>query len=530
MAQAPLSSVVRHLRRAAHLAESTSQTDGDLLNRYLLDRNDVAFESLLKRHGAMVLGVCRRILRNEADAQDAFQATFLVFVRKAASIQPRGLVANWLYGVAQKTSLKARVMNRRREANARLRKPAFRDASHDQAQMELADLLDQELSRLPAKYRAPVVLCELEGRSLKEAAQQLACPEGTVASRLARGRNLLAKRLAGQGLALSGAALAPALAREAMAATVPSALFASTARSASAFVAGPALAAGVVSSKVFTLAEGVLRTMFLSKLKLLTAVFTTVALAGGGGSLATYQASGPEQKVPRLQAASSAAEHAQEQPKPDKQKDDKPKSEERTHGYLGVMLKGDEEGGPVLVHEVFPDSPAAKAGVKAEDIVLKVGKTDVKDPQTAVGILKTLKPGEKVTIRFKRDDKQMDVTITLAKWPVDFQEGGKPEKSPAQAAEKARGFLGLKMREHEDNSPVVIHDTEPDSPAAKAGIMAEDIVLKVGKDEVKSPEELIKQLRNLKEGDKVTLRIKRGDKEMDVTLTAAKRPPDFGKM
>jgi RNA polymerase sigma factor (sigma-70 family) len=518
------------LRRAAQLAESTSQTDGDLLNRYLLDRNDAAFESLLKRHGAMVLGVCRRILRNEADAQDAFQATFLVFVRKAPSIQPRGLVGNWLYGVAQKTSLKARAMNRQREARGRLRTPAVRTASDDQAQTELADLLDLELSRLPDKYRAPVVLCELEGRSLKEAAQQLACPVGTVASRLARGRNLLAKRLAGQGLALSGAALAPALAREATAAAVPSALFVSTAQAASAFVAGPAQAVGVVSSRVFTLAEGVLRTMFVSKLKLLTVVFTTIALAGSGGILVTYPAWGAEQKVPRLQAISSAAEHAPEQPKPDKQKDDKPTSEERTHGYLGVILKDDQGGGPVLVHDVFPDSPAAKAGVKVEDILLKVGKTDVKDPQAAVGALKTLKPGEKVTIRFKRGDKEIDMTITLAKWPAESKEGGKTEKSPAQTAEKARGFLGLKMRAHQDNSPVVIQDTEPDSPAAKAGIIAEDVVLKVGKDEVKSPEELIKQLSDLKEGDKVTLRIKRGDKEMDVTLTAAKRPPDFGKM
>jgi DNA-directed RNA polymerase specialized sigma24 family protein len=106
--------VLRHLRRAALRSEGAALPDGDLLGRYLADRDEAAFELLLRRHGAMVLGVCRRVLRNEADAHDAFQATFLVFVRKAASIRPRALVGNWLYGVAHNTARKAKAMNRRR--------------------------------------------------------------------------------------------------------------------------------------------------------------------------------------------------------------------------------------------------------------------------------------------------------------------------------------------------------------------------------------------------------------------------------
>src|ERR1700687_3261978 len=122
MATGQLTGVLRHLRRATLLAEGAAQSDGELLERYLSERDDAAFEAILKRHGAMVLGVCRRILRNEADAHDAFQATFIVFVRKATSIHPRGMVGNWLYGVAHKTSLKAKAMNRQRSAKELLGK------------------------------------------------------------------------------------------------------------------------------------------------------------------------------------------------------------------------------------------------------------------------------------------------------------------------------------------------------------------------------------------------------------------------
>jgi RNA polymerase sigma factor (sigma-70 family) len=525
MASGQLTNVLRRLRRAALLSESAAQSDGNLLNRYVTERDNAAFESLLTRHGAMVLGVCRRILGNEADAHDAFQATFLVFVRKAASIQPPAMVGNWLYGVAQKTSVKARAMNRQRDAKERLAKPMVHDSSCAQAQLELVDLLDQELSRLPDKYRAPVVLCELEGRSLKEAAQQLDCPTGTVASRLARGRGLLAKRLAEHGLALSGGALALSLGQEAATASVPTALFASTVQATSAFATGQALAAGIISSKVVTLAEGVIKTMFLSKLKLLMVAFTTLTLAGGGGTLITYQALGAAQTGSPQQTTAPITDE-----KPDTQQVEKNKPEERTHGYLGVRLAGDQKAGRVLVHEIFPDSPAAKAGVKVDDVLLKVGDKEIKDTETAVSALKALKPGDKVTMRFKHGDKERDLTITLGKWPADFKEPAKSEDSPSAGAEKARAFFGLMLLALEHNTPVVVHDVEPDGPAAKAGVMREDILLKAGNEELKSAEDLIRHLGNLKEGDKVKFRIKRGDKEMDVTITAGRRPPDLGKM
>jgi S1-C subfamily serine protease len=269
--------------------------------------------------------------------------------------------------------------------------------------------------------------------------------------------------------------------------------------------------------------------MCYAKLKWVAVVCLSVSLAGAGGTIITYRASGAQQTASRPQATVFAAQEKPRQPQPDEQKAEKNKLKERTYGFLGVKFSGDKETGPAVVHEVFADSPAAKAGVKVDDIVLKIGKTDVKNPFDAVNAIKKLKPGEKVILRIKRGEKEKDVSITLGKWPADFKEDGKDEKPGSPKAEKARGYFGLKLRDETEDGPVVIDGIEPDSPAAKAGIKAEDVLLKAGKDEVKTAEKLIKLLSKLKEGDKVTFRIKRGEKEMDVTITAAKRPADFGK-
>ena len=212
MAATPLQAVLHRLRRSWLRRDEAGLTDGELLECFIARRDEDAFAALVLRHGPMVLAVCRRVLRNEADAEDAFQATFLVLVKKAATVRPRGQVGNWLYGVAHTTALKARAMNTRRSAKEReaaaranLQVPA-EDCPQSHA------LLDQELKALPDKYRAAIVLCELEGQSIKEAARQLGCPPGTVGARLTRGRRLLARRLARRGLALSAGGIAAMLA------------------------------------------------------------------------------------------------------------------------------------------------------------------------------------------------------------------------------------------------------------------------------------------------------------------------------
>src|SRR6516162_8732683 len=207
MATSQISEVIAHLRRTV-LCDGARLTDGQLLEAFISRRDEAALAALVKRHGPMVWGVCRRILRNYHDAEDAFQATFLVLVRKAASIASRELLANWLYGVAQQTALKARTTSANRRARERqvMEMPEPVTTEPD-LWSDLQPLLDQELSHLPDKYRVAIVLCDLEGKTRKEAARQLGVPEGTLAARVARARVMLAKRLRRHGLVMAGGAL-----------------------------------------------------------------------------------------------------------------------------------------------------------------------------------------------------------------------------------------------------------------------------------------------------------------------------------
>jgi RNA polymerase sigma factor (sigma-70 family) len=283
MATRQVSEVFQHLRRAVALRDGAELTDGQLLEGYLSRRDEAALAALVHRHAPMVWGVCRRVLRSHHDAEDAFQATFLVLARKAAAIASRELLANWLYGVAHQTALKARTTVAKRRGRERQveRMPEPAVAEQDRWD-DLVPLLDQELSRLPDRYRVVIVLCDLEGKARGEAARQLGVPEGTVASRLARARAMLAKRLARHGLAVSGGALAAALAEKASA-CVPASVVSSTIKAAILFAAGQAAAAGAISARVAALAEGALKTMLLTKLKIATAVLLAVVLVFGMG-------------------------------------------------------------------------------------------------------------------------------------------------------------------------------------------------------------------------------------------------------
>jgi RNA polymerase sigma-70 factor (ECF subfamily) len=284
MATSVLNPVIGHLRKAVLVRDGAGLTDGQLLESFVRQRDEAAFEALVRRHGPMVLGVCRRVLGNHHDAEDAFQATFLVLARKAGSLLPRGTVAPWLYGVAHRTALKARGVIARRRVRERqvAGMPEPEAAGPDTGGPDLRPLLDRELSGLPDKYRVPIVLCDLEGKAGKEAARQLGWPEGTVASRLSRGRVLLARRLARHGLAFSGGSLAAVLSRDATSAPVPASLVTPTVRAAGCLAAGQALTTGLVSTEVAALTGGVLKAMFLTKLKGGMALFLALGVLGAG--------------------------------------------------------------------------------------------------------------------------------------------------------------------------------------------------------------------------------------------------------
>jgi RNA polymerase sigma factor (sigma-70 family) len=281
MATSRMSEVISHLRRTVLLREGAGRTDGQLLEDYLSRREEAALEVLVRRHAPMVWGVCRRVLGNHHDAEDAFQATFLILVRKAASLASPELLANWLYGVAHQTALKARATAAKKSARERqviqMPEPA---ATEPNLWNDLQPLLDQELSRLPDKYRVAIVLCDLEGKTRKEAARQLGVPEGTLAARVARGRVMLAKRLTRRGLAVLGGTLGVVLA-ENVASAVPASVVASTIKATILFATGQA-ATGAISANVAALAEGVLKGMLLTKLKIAVTTFLVIAALGAG--------------------------------------------------------------------------------------------------------------------------------------------------------------------------------------------------------------------------------------------------------
>lgn len=225
MRSGPIANLLWQIRRLA-VHGPAEDGDGRLLERFAATGDRSALLELMDRHGAMILGVCRRVLNDAHEAEDVFQATFLVLFRRAAALDRRASLASWLYTVAYHLALRARAKSHRlRLANSEVADMPARDPSSDQHQRELRGLLDEELQRLPAKYREPMVLCYLEGKTNEEAARQLGCPAGTIFTRLHRGRELLRGRLARRGLALSSAAIATGMSAQlSQAAPVPSAL------------------------------------------------------------------------------------------------------------------------------------------------------------------------------------------------------------------------------------------------------------------------------------------------------------------
>jgi RNA polymerase sigma factor (sigma-70 family) len=292
MASGGLGGVLQHLRRAGAGRGEPGLSDGQLLGRFLADRDEASFAALVRRHGPLVWGAVRRALGNEADAEDAFQATFLVLARKAHTVLPREQVAGWLYGVACNTARKARALAARRRGRERqvAQMPAV--PAPPEPDLEWLPLLDQELSGLPEKYRTALVLCDLGGKPRREAARQLGVPEGTLSARLTRGRRLLARRLARRGLALSVGALA-ALAESPASASVPAPLLSATVTAA----------AGAAPATVTALAEGVLKSMLLARLQQTgAALLLAAALATAVGFPCWAWAAGAHTPAPATEA------------------------------------------------------------------------------------------------------------------------------------------------------------------------------------------------------------------------------------
>jgi RNA polymerase sigma factor (sigma-70 family) len=315
MASRNVNGVIQHLRQAVFRGEEAGLTDGQLLTCFIERRDEVAFASIVRRHGPMVWGVCRRILPVLHDAEDAFQATFLVLLRKAAVISPREKLANWLYGVARQTALKARATTAKMRARERQVTEMPEPEAVQQAHWhDLLPLLDQELSQLPDKYRLPIILCDLEGKTRKEAAWQMGWPEGTIAGRLARARVLLAKRLARHGLVGSTGSLAALLEANGATAAVPATLVSSTIKAATLALAGQTATPSVISVKVAALADGVVKAMLLTKLKIVAVVLLcVVALTAIGAGLIACERQAGDPIAMKLPGAESETAPSKEE-------------------------------------------------------------------------------------------------------------------------------------------------------------------------------------------------------------------------
>jgi RNA polymerase sigma factor (sigma-70 family) len=260
--------------------------DERLLERFLTEdreAGEVAFEALVERHGPMVLRICRTILRDQHDAEDAFQATFMVLARRAASIRSRTSVASWLHGVARRVACCARSAASRRRRHERKAATLAEQIVAEPRWDDVAEVVHEEIDRLPERYRAPIVLCDMEGMTEGQAARRLGRPVGTVRSQLTRGRQRMRSRLIRRGVVPASVDLAAARAGSADKALVVHSLFTSTCQSARQFAMARTWTAGMVSAPAAALAEGFLRSMLMVRIKnIVTAALVAIGIATAG--------------------------------------------------------------------------------------------------------------------------------------------------------------------------------------------------------------------------------------------------------
>ncbi len=284
-------SILNHLRQVvAHHAQG-GLSDADLLDRFASRRDEAAFEVLVWRYGPMVLGLGRRMLRSPQDADDVLQATFLALVRQAARVRGDSLGA-WLHKVAYRVALQVRVQ-RRKHVALPLEDTNGAEASDSLQENEIRLFLDEELQRLPRKYRTPLVLSYLQGLTNREIAAELRCPVGTIFTRLARGRELLRTRLTRRGVTLPASAVTAAMIAAAPATVISADLAKTTIQGAMAFAGGVT----TVAPHVAALTKGVLQMMWLSRLKVAAAVLALVLVAGSGAGLLAFRAPAQEREA-----------------------------------------------------------------------------------------------------------------------------------------------------------------------------------------------------------------------------------------
>lgn len=369
MSSSALAAGIRHLRRKLAGQQLSQDSDEQLLHAFLTRHDDSAFAALMHRHGPMVLHVCRRVLGHEQDAEDAFQATFLVLARNAAGLRNKTSLASWLHGTAYRTALKAKQAAARRrkyEGQAPSRPPT--DPADELSWREVRALLDEEIARLPEKYRSVFVLCALENLSRAEAGQRLGLKERTVLSRLAEARKRLGQRLARCGVELTAVLTATTLAAS-PASALPTGLMAATLKAALASAADEELA-GLISASVAELVQGMAAATMVSKAKTTTLLLLAAALLAGAGAWACRTLVTPQPGEPQTETPATPS-----RPAPG-QKAEAPHKEKRdSMTVTGRVL--DPDGKPVSGAKLFVARPTKAEPDSDSDVLLSaVGTTD----------------------------------------------------------------------------------------------------------------------------------------------------------
>jgi RNA polymerase sigma factor (sigma-70 family) len=301
MATALGGTLLRHIQRLTIGRGVLDRTDRQLLDEFATRHSEAAFTALVQRHGPMVLRVCRRVLGQDQDAEDAFQATFLVLARRTTSIHKRDALSDWLHGVAFRTAMRAKRSAARRRNHETRRSGAAPVAADSPTWDDVQAVLDEEIQRLPGCFRGAFVLCVMEGKGGSEAAAELGCKEGTVKSRVNRARRLLQRQLSRRGIHLAALLAALSVAESAGRAALPAPLAQLATRFGLAVAAG-APAAVVIPPHVAALAAGVTRAMFLPRIRSLTAVLLAVSLIAAGAGALAHQAAAPPQPPERQMA------------------------------------------------------------------------------------------------------------------------------------------------------------------------------------------------------------------------------------
>ncbi len=416
--------VLANLQRLFDQGSASGMTDAQLLDRFLISRDETAFQLLLERHGRMVLGTCHAILHDPHEAEDAFQATFLVFVHKAKSIRGHDSLGGWLHRVAYNVALQANLdKTRRRMEEQRVAEKSSATTSESTVDPLLQAVIQIELGRLPEKFRLPVVLCDLEGHSREEAARQLQWTEGMVRGRLAQARERLRSRLRRRGIVLSGSALSAALGQEA-AAAVPEAWMLTTSRAAIALALG-AQSASLVSPRTMRFMKVTLGWMTSLKLKAAAAVMLVLALLGGAAAALTTQDEDQKVSTAPKTAGSRKINAPKAETKPIENKEFVFEGkvlgpDGQPHKDAHVFLLGPSgELSPDPRHQTKSDPqgnfhfsfPRSETNAESNRVVVTADGL-------GFGFSDPLKPGEPLTIRLVRDDVPIDLRV------VDLQ--GKP--------------------------------------------------------------------------------------------------------